>query len=154
MFFIPFWVFIVTTVILAGVATCFRKLRFIDIQVIIFVIAVSMSCDMLFCKQLSLYNYVNAEYKGWYSFWANFIACPAFGLIFAKFIPARRERTVFYIIIWAVFFTLYETYILKPYGILYVHGWHTIPWSLIGYVLALSLEYIYFNLLEKREGNV
>jgi len=151
MFYIPFWLYLIITVILAGFTISVRKLRFIDIQIIIMVIAVSMSCDMLLCKQFGLYNYVSEEYRGWYSFWANFVACPAFGLIFAKFIPSRRERAVLYIIMWVAFFTLFEAFILIPYGILYNHGWHTIPDSLIGYILALTLEYTYFRLLVKRE---
>ena len=147
MFYIPFWIFIAIVVILAGAAISVRKPRFIDIQIMIMVIAVAMSCDMLLCKQFKLYNYVSTEYRGWYSFWANFVACPAIGLIFIKFIPTLKIRVALYIVTWSIVLTLFELYILKPSGILYTHGWHTIPWSPIGYCLALILEYTYFKIL-------
>ena len=126
MFFIPFWVFLVVVVILAGATICLRKLRFIDIQIFIFVIAVSMSCDMIFCKHLELYHYVYPTLKGWYSFWANLVAVPALGLIFIKFIPTKKERVILYIVTFSAAFTLLEVFILKPFGILYTDGWHTI----------------------------
>ena len=150
MFFIPFWIFFTVSVILAGATICLRKPRFIDIQIFIFVIAVSMSCDMLFCKHLNLYYYVYPPLRGWYSFWANLVAIPALGLIFIKFIPTRKERVILYIIAFSAAFTLIEVFILKPFGILYTHSWHSIPWSPIGFILALALEYIYYNNLEKR----
>lgn len=150
MFYTSFWIYIAVVVILAGATINVRKLRFIDIQVMIMVIAVAMSCDMLFCKQFKLYYYVSTEYKGWYSFWANFVACPAIGLIFLKFIPSLKLRVVLYIVTWSAVFTLFELYVLKPYGILHTPSWNTILYSPIGYFLVLTLEYTYFKILKKR----
>lgn len=70
MFFIPFWIYVAVVVILALMTISIRRLTFVDIQVMIMVIAASMSCDMLFCKQFKLYHYVGMQmqYIGWYSF--------------------------------------------------------------------------------------
>lgn len=151
MFYIPFWIFFAASVILAGATISIRKLKFIDIQVMIMVAAVSMSCDMIFCKQLKLYHYVDMtlKYIGWYSFWANLIICPAIGLAFIKFIPSRTKIVALYIVIWSVMLTLLELFILKPYGILHYPSWRIIPWSTIGYVITLIWEYVYYRLLLK-----
>ncbi len=139
-------------VVLAGITVYFRKFTFVDLQLIIMIIAVSMCCDMLFCKQYKLYHYVDLtmKYVGWYSFWANAIAVPAIGLIFIKYLPLSIKRVWLYMLAWTTVFTLLELFILKPSGILYTPVWHTIPWSPIGYFLALALEYIYFLQLKKR----
>lgn len=150
MFYIPFWIFFAASVILAGATISIRKLKFIDIQVMIMVAAVSMSCDMIFCKQFKLYHYVDMRYVGWYSFWANLIICPAIGLTFIKFILPRTKMVALYIGIWSVMLTLFELYILKPSGILHYPGWHIIPWSTIGYVIVFTWEYVYYKILEKR----
>ena len=152
MFYVPFWIYMGITVLLAGITIYLRKFTFIDLQVIIMIIAVSMCCDMLFCKQYKLYHYVDMtmKYVGWYSFWANVIAVPALGYIFIKFLPSSKKRVWFYMLAWAVAFTLLEIFILKPSGILHTSSWHTMPWSPIGYFLALVLEYIYFLQLKKR----
>ena len=149
MFYIPFWIYIAVVVAFAWAAIKVRKIRFIDIQVMIIVLAVSMSCDMLFCKQFGLYHYVSVEYRGWYSFWANLVACPALGLIYIKFLPSKFKGIALYIIAWSISFTIIELYILKPNGILETSAWRTIPWSPIGFVLALALETIYYKFLVK-----
>lgn len=150
MFHIPFWIFLGITFIIFLVAISIHKLNFIDIQIIIMVIAVTMSLDMLFCKQLSLYNYVNVEYRGWYSFWANFIITPAFAIIFIKFIPNGRRKITFYILMWSIFCTLLELYVLRPTGIVHYSVWEPFPFSTIGYVLVLVWEYAYFRILENQ----
>ncbi len=147
---LAFWTFFVTALTMAGVSVALRKLRFADIQVMIMIAAVSMACDMIFCKQLELYHYVSMEYRGWYSFWANLFICPAFGLVFIKFIPKGLKRIAVYIAVWTAVFTLFELFIAKPSGILFYPRWKIIPYSPIGYVLVLTWEYIYFILVEKR----
>ena len=144
--------FIAATIVLAGAAVSVRKPRFTDLQVVIMVIALAMSCDMIFCKQLKMYHYVDMslKYIGWYSFWANFIAAPALGLVFIKFIPSKVIRITFYILIWSIVLTFLESYVLKPLGILYTPVWRTVPWSLIGYFIVLVLESAYFRILERR----
>jgi hypothetical protein len=149
MFYIPFWTYLAIMVILSGTTISFRKLRFIDIQIIIMVIALTMSLDMLFCKQFQLYSYVDIRYKGWYSFWANIVITPAAGLIFIKFIPSRWRRVVLYIAAWSIAHTLIELYILKPSGIVLYPKWRIFPWSTIGYILTLTLEYAYFEFIKK-----
>lgn len=152
MFHIPFWIYMGITAFLAGITIYLRKFTFVDLQMIIMIIAVSMCCDMLFCKQYKLYHYVDMtmKYVGWYSFWANVIAVPAFGYIFIKFLPSSKNRVWFYMLAWTAVFTLLEIFLLKPSGILHTLSWHTIPWSPIGYFLALAFEYIYFLQLKKQ----
>ena len=149
MWYIPFWILFGTALILAGVSVAIRKLRFIDIQIMIMVTALAMSSDMLFCKQYKLYSYVNVEYKGWYSFWANLIIIPALGLVFIKFVPKSFKGVAAYIAVWAVIFTLFEIFVAKPYGILLYPGWRIFPYSTIGFVLAFTGEYVYYRILSK-----
>lgn len=149
MFYIPFWIYFTVVVILAGVTIHFRKLRFIDIQIIIMVIAAAMTLDMLFCKYLELYSYVSVQHKGWYSLWANLVICPAIGLIFIKFVPSDRLKVTFYIVFWVIALTLFELFVTKPFGIVIYPKWHIFPWSTIGYIIVLIWEYAYFKILKK-----
>jgi hypothetical protein len=144
-----FWVFLALSLILAAISMVIHKPRFIDLQIVIMVIALVMSCDMLFCKQYGLYHYVNKEYKGWYSLWANFLIIPALGLIFIKFVPCSLKAVSLYILSWAVTFTLFELFITEQVGILYYTGWKVFPYSSVGYVIAFTLEYAYYRLLLK-----
>ncbi|OGO78140.1 MAG: hypothetical protein A2Y23_11360 [Clostridiales bacterium GWB2_37_7] len=152
MWYVPFWIFLATSLILAGAAIAIRKLRFIDIQIMIMIVALAMSCDMLFCKQYRLYNYVSVEYRGWYSFWANLIIIPALGLVFIKFAPKSLKGVTVYIALWAIMFTLFEIFIAEPFGILFYPKWKVFPYSTIGYVLALFGVYIYSRILLKYCG--
>jgi len=152
MFNLPFWIYFAVAVMLALLSIFIRKLRFIDIQIMILVVAISMSADMLFCKQFKMYHYVdmNLKYIGWYSFWANLVICPAIGLIFIKFVPRKLSLVALYIGLWTVFFTLFEMYIAKPFGILHYRKWHIFPYSTIGDFIALCVEYLYYRILIKR----
>lgn len=149
MFQLQFWIFLVITVSLALLSTR-KKFTFIDFQIIIMIIAITMSLDMIFCKQLDLYHYVNADYKGWYSFWANFIIAPSLGIVFIKFVPKSLRNIVLYILIWSVLLTALELFILNPANIVINHGWRPFPYSLIGYILCFMIECIYFESLKKR----
>ncbi|MDF2840845.1 MAG: hypothetical protein K0Q99_1617 [Clostridia bacterium] len=149
MWYIPFWIFLVTSLMLAGISVIIKKFRFVDIQIIIMVIALTMSCDMLFCKQYDLYHYVSAEYQGWYSFWANFIIIPSLGVVFIKFIPKSLKGVAVYIVVWTIVFTLFEIYIASPTGILVYNKWLVFPYSTIGYILAFTLVYAYSRILLK-----
>jgi hypothetical protein len=144
---IHFWIFFVTVLIVAGVSAAIRKLRFIDVQIMIMIAALTMACDMLFCKQYHLYNYVSTEYKGWYSFWANLIIIPALGLVFIKFIPKTLKGVSAYIAVWTVLSTSFEILIAKPFGILVYLRWRIIPYSVIGYIFAFTWEYAYYRIL-------
>lgn len=149
MFYIPFWLFFATAVMLAGLTIYIRKLRFIDIQIMTMIVALSMTLDMIFRKHLLLYSYVAIQYKGWYSFWANFIICPAVGLIFIKFVPSKWLLVVFYTIFWSVALTLFELFITKPFGIVLYPKWQIFPWSTIGYIIVLIWEILYLKILKK-----
>ncbi|MDF2893038.1 MAG: hypothetical protein K0R80_3405 [Clostridia bacterium] len=142
-----FWIFFILVLILAGVSAAIRKLRFIDVQIMIMIAALTMSCDMLFCKQYHLYNYVSTEYKGWYSFWANLIIIPALGLVFIKFIPKTLKGVAAYIAVWTALSTTFEILIAKPLGILIYSRWRIIPYSVIGYILVFTWEYAYYRIL-------
>lgn len=147
----PFWIFLAISLLLAGLSLAIRKPRFIDIQLFIMIIAFAMSCDMLFCKQLELYNYVSVEYKGWYSFWANFIIVPSLGIVFIKFAPNNLKGISLYIILWAIAFTLFELYVAAPTGILHYPKWKVFPYSTVGYILSFIMEYLYYKLLIKHD---
>jgi hypothetical protein len=147
--YIRFWIFFAAVVVIAILVAAFRKLRFIDIQVMILVAAVTMASDMLICKQYHLYNYVSIEYRGWYSFWANLIIIPALGLIFIKFAPDGFKRIVVYIATWVLAATLFEHFIIEPYGIIQYHGWRIVPFSLIGYFVVFTAVYVYYRILLK-----
>lgn len=149
MWYMPFWIFFAATLMVAGVSAAIRKLRFIDVQIMIMVVALAMSCDMLFCKQYKLYSYVNVEYKGWYSFWANLFIIPAWGLVFIKLVPKSLKEVAAYIAVWTVISMLFEIYIAKPFGILLYPEWRIFPYSTIGYILAFTIEYVYFRILLK-----
>jgi hypothetical protein len=149
MWYIPFWIYFVTTLILAGIAVAIRKLEFADVQLFIMMAALTMSCDMLFCKQYKLYHYVSSEYKGWYSFWANLITIPALGLVFIKFVPKSIKGVAAYIIGWMVAATLFEIFIAEPLGILYYPKWKVVPYSCFGYIIAFTVEYLYYRILLK-----
>lgn len=149
MFNLPFWIFMCISVILAILAFCFRKPEFIDIQVIIMVIAVSMSLDMLFCKQLCLYHYVSMENRGWYSFWANTVMVPSTAVVFIKFAPPEGIKAALYIVMWAIACTLLELFVLKPLGIIEYLKWEPFPHSTIGYIITMIWEYIYYRILKK-----
>lgn len=150
MFYMPFWIFLAISVLLALLSIQIKKITFIDLQIIIMIVAITMSLDMIFCKQLDLYHYVNADYEGWYSFFANFIISPSLGIIFIKFIPKSLRNIVLYILIWLVLLTGLELFILKPTDIVIYHGWRPFPHSFIGYILAFLLEYIYYEILKKQ----
>lgn len=147
--YFPFWVLLLITLLIAGVTIAIRKLNFIDIQIMIMTVALTMSCDMLFCKQFKLYHYVSIEYRGWYSFWANLIIIPALGLVFIKFVPKSYKWVCAYIATWAVMGTLFETFISKPLGILVYSKWRIFPFSTIGYILVLTVLYVYYRILLK-----
>ncbi len=150
MFQLQFWIFLAITAFLALLSVRIKQITFIDLQIIIMIIAVTMSLDMLLCKQFNLYHYVN-DYKGWYSFWANFIIAPSLGILFIKFIPESPGKIALYIIIWSVLLTALELFILKPANIVIYHGWRPFPYSLVGYILCFILEYIYLGSLKKRQ---
>lgn len=149
MFHKPFWTFLLISVLLALYAFRARKFKLIDVQVIFMVIAVSMSLDMLLCKQYNLYNYVNETNKGWYSFWANFVMVPSLAIVYIKFIPSRPGKLSLYILLWSIGCTLLELFVLKPAEIIFYHGWNPFPHSFIGYVVVLIWECVYYRLLEK-----
>jgi hypothetical protein len=144
---ITFWIFFAVIIIIAGAVVSVRKLRFIDVQIIIMVAAIALSCDMLFCKQYSMYTYINAEHKGWYSFWANTFILPAWGLIFIKFVPKSIKGTTVYIAAWTLISTMFELFIAKPIGLVLYPRWRIIPYSPIGYTLVFTWVYVYYRLL-------
>ena len=145
---IRFWILFITVLVVSGVIIAFRKIRFIDLQLIIMVAALSMSCDMIFCKQFGLYTYINTEYRGWYSFWTNLFIFPAWGFIYIKFVPKTIKGISIYIVGWTVASTLFELLVAKPLGIVQYNGWNIIPYSTIGYFLLLIWIYVYYRILK------
>jgi len=133
---------------LFGVAK--HKLTFIDGLVIIMVIALSMSSDMLLCKQFELYYIVSTEHRGWYSFWSCLLVFPSLAIAFLKFAPRSRYGVMLYVAVWTFALTIFEIFIVVPYRISVYLKWQIIPWSPIVYLLAFTLIYVYHGYLEEK----
>lgn len=144
---IRFWTLFALVVITTGVILAIKKVRFIDVQLMLMISALALACDMLFCKQFDLYHYISNDYQGWYSFWANLFIVPAWGLLFIKFAPKSNIGIAFYTVVWAAASTFFELYIVKPIGIILYHGWSIIPHSAIGFLLVLTWTYVYYRLM-------
>lgn len=150
MFYVPFWTMVAVFISMAVAAAAIHKMTFVDSLVIVMVIALSMSSDMLFCKQFSMYYIVSQQYKGWYSFWSGLLVFPSLAIAFIKFAPRSRYAVALYVAVWSFSLTLFELLIVVPYKISVYPKWRIIPWSPIVYLLAFTLIYVYHKFLEKR----
>ena len=144
---IRFWSLFIIALILTGIVSTVKKMRFIDVQLIIMTAALALSCDMLLCKQFDLYHYISLDYKGWYSLWANIVIVPAWGFLFIKLLPKSNLGAALYITVWTLTSTLFELFVVKPVGVVVYHGWNIIPYSLIGFFLVLTWIYTYYRIL-------
>ncbi|SHI22655.1 hypothetical protein SAMN02745823_03619 [Sporobacter termitidis DSM 10068] len=151
---IRFWLFFAVVVLMTGLIIAVKKLRFIDVQIIIMAAALALACDMLLCKQFGLYNWGRDEYRGWYSFWANLFIVPAWGFIFIKFLPKTIKRVIAYIFAWTALSTLFELFIARPLGIVFYHGWNIALYSTIGYFLFLICIYAYYRVMLRQYGRL
>lgn len=150
MFYAPFWILIAIFAAMAMLAIIIRGFRFIDLQVLIAVVAVSLFFDMIFCKWLEYYSYVvTYQLKAFYSLIFCVIGYPAIGITFLKFLPSSRKGVVLYIVICSAALTLIEI-IAKPLGIVTYVKWHIILYSPIIYFISFAWEYGYYKILEKR----
>lgn len=149
MWYMPFWIFLAITVALACISAAVRGFTFLDTQLMIMIVALAMSCDMLFCKQFHMYAYVSQDFRGWYSFWANMVIVPSLGLVFIKFAPKSTKGVALYIAVWSITFTWFEIFIAEPYGIISYPTWRVFPYSTIGYVITLGWAYFYYQLLKR-----
>lgn len=151
MFYTPFWIMMAMFVMMAVVAIAIRGFHFIDLQVLIAVVAVSLFFDMIFCKWLEYYSYVvTDQLKAFYSLIFCVIGYPAIGITFLKFVPSSWGRITLYIAVWSAVLTLIEIFFAKPYGIVTYAKWNIIPDSPIIYVISFAWEYGYYKILEKR----
>lgn len=150
MFYVPFWTMVAVFLVMALIGVAKHKLTFIDSLVIVMVIALSMSSDMLFCKQFDLYYIVSQENRAWYSFWSCIFVFPSLAIAFLKFAPRSRYAVMLYVAFWSFALTLFEIFIVVPYRISMYPKWQIIPWSPIVYLLAFTLIYVYHQYLEKR----
>jgi hypothetical protein len=147
---IRFWIFFILAIVITGVIAAIKKIRFIDVQLVIMVAALALSCDMLLCKQFNLYHYIDPEFRGWYSFWANLFIVPAWGFLFIKFVPKKNDNikgTAVYIIAWTIASTLFELFVVRPLGIVIYNGWNVILYSSTGYFVVLTWIYVYYRLM-------
>jgi hypothetical protein len=150
MFYIPFWVLMGVFSVMALVTIKLKGFSFIDLQVIVAIVAISLIFDMVFCKWLQYYSYVvTSQLKAFYSLVFCLIGYPAIGLIFLKFLPSSIGRIVMYIAVWSAALTLLELFI-KSYGIVIYAKWNLIPYSPLIYILSFVWEYGYYKVLEKR----
>lgn len=138
-------------IIMAAVAIIMRGFHFIDLQVVIAIVAVSLFIDMIFCKWLEYYAYVVTDQtKAFYSLIFCIIGYPAIGITFLKFIPQTWGRITLYIVIWTTALTLLEILFAKPYGVVLYAKWHIIPLSPTFYVLLFAWLYGYYKILRSR----
>lgn len=82
MFYVPYWTMVAVFIVMALAAISIHKMTFIDSLVIVMVIALSLSSDMLLCKQFSMYYIVSVQYRGWYSFWSGLLFYPSLVISF------------------------------------------------------------------------
>lgn len=150
MFYVPFWSMVAVVFVMALIGVAKHKLTFIDSLVIVMVIALSMSSDMLLCKQFDFYYVVSQEYRAWYSFWACLLVFPSLSIAFIKFVPRSIKAVILYVVFCSFALTLFEIFIVVPYRISVYPKWQIIPWSPIVYLLAFTLIYVYHQYLEKR----
>ena len=153
MFYVPYWTMVAVFIVMALAAISIHKITFIDSLVIVMVIALSMSSDMLLCKQFSMYYIVSVPYKGWYSFWSGLLVFPSLAITYLKFVPRSRYAVMLYVAFWTFSLTLFEILIVVPYRISVYPKWRIIPWSPIVYLLAFTLIYVYHKFLKKRIGD-
>ena len=127
LFFAPFWILMAIFIIIAIIAIIIRGFDFLDIQIIVAIIAVSFFFDMIFCKWLEYYSYVITDQtKAFYSLIFCIIGYPAIGIIFIKFIPSSMIRIALYITMWSVALTLAELLFAEPYGVVLYSKWRII----------------------------
>jgi len=150
LFYVPYWTMVAVFFVMAVASVAKHKLTFVDGLVVIMVIALSMSSDMLLCKQFSMYYIVSVPYRGWYSFWSGILVFPSLAIAFLKFAPRSRYSVMLYIAFWSTALTLFEILIVVPYRISVYPKWKVIPYSPIVYLLAFSLIYGYDKFLERR----
>lgn len=151
MFYLPFWILMAVFVIMALVAIILRGFSFIDFQVLVAIVAVSLIFDMVLCKWLHYYGYVvTNQLNAFYSLIFCVIGYPSIGLTFIKFLPSSWKGVALSIAIWSAALTLIEIFILKPFGIVIYVKWNILPDSPIIFVISLTWVYGYYKFLEKR----
>ena len=155
MFYIPFWILMAVFVLMALVAIFLRGFNFIDFQVIVMIIAISLTFDMVMCKWLNqYYSYVVTDtLKAFYSLIFCLIGYPAIGITYLKFLPASWGKVLLYIVVWVAGLTILEI-LTKPLGIVIYKTWKIIPYSPIIYVLSFAWEYGYYKVLQKHMRKV
>lgn len=150
LFYFPYWTMVAVFMVMAVSVISIHKMTFIDGLVIVMVIALSMSSDMLFCKQFSLYYIVSVPYKAWYSFWSCLLVFPSLAITFLKLAPRSNLAVAFYVTFWTFALTLFEIFVVVPYRITMYPKWRIIPWSPIVYITAFTLIFVYHTFLEKK----
>lgn len=149
-FYPPFWILMAVFLLMAFITIKLHGFRFIDLQLVITIIAVSLVFDMVFCKWLDFYGYVvTTPTNSFYSLMFCLIGYPAIGLTFIKFLPSSKIGIVLSILLWSAALTIIEEFYAKPYGVVLYGHWVIIPDSPIIYLISLSWEYGYYQTLKK-----
>jgi hypothetical protein len=150
MFYAPFWILMAMFLAMAIVTIIIRGFKFIDLQAIVGIIAVSLIFDMVFCKWLQYYSYVvTVPLKAFYSLMFCIIGYPAIGLTFIKFLPVTWKKIILYIAIWSATLTIIEI-ITVPFKIVLYTRWYIIPYSPIIYIISYTWLYGYYKVLANR----
>lgn len=149
MFHGPFWILMAGFLIMALITIKFKGFSFIDLQLVIMIVAVSLYFDMIFCKWLEFYAYVEkTNVKAFYSIIFCLIGYPALGLTFIKFVPSSLWKVFVYTIAWSFGLTLLEI-LVTPFEIVLYNKWKIIPHSPLVYFLSYAWVYGYYQILKK-----
>lgn len=143
-----FWIITVIAVLTATVTVWIRQISFADIMAAIMVALLTLSFDMIFCKQLFTYYYVDKKFMGINSLIVGLLVFPSIAVVFNSFSPKGVGQVVIYIGIWTTTLTLLELYIAKPLGIVVYDEWKVIPWSPVVYILSFTWLFVYTKTIE------
>lgn len=139
-------------VVFALIVIRIKGFTFIDLQLVVMIIAVSFYFDMIFCKWLNYYAYVvNHDLKAFYSLVFCVIGYPALGIIFIKMIPSSKGKIILYILGNSAALTILEL-LTVPLGIVLYDKWRIIPYSPLIYVLSYTWTYYYYQILKQYIG--
>lgn len=153
MFHVPFWILMAIFAFIALMSIKRKGFSFVDYQVMMAVVAVSLMLDMIFCKWFNAYAYVvNEPLRAYYSLIFCLIGYPAIGLFFLKFLPKSKKWIPYYIIASSIGLTLIEL-LVEPFGIVLYSTWDIIPHSPVIYLLCYTAEYYYYEKMCKRTNH-
>ena len=126
-----------------------RKVTFSELMVAKMAVLMALAFDMIVCKQLHMYAYVDKNFNGINTFFAGLLIYPSISIMFTNFLPKKKNSVIIYIILWVMVLTTFELLVSKPYGVVIYPKWDILPWSGVVYVITFSWLTIYLKLINK-----